>query len=211
VRISTGNHYLPVWYQWRFHSKLGGDFNREINNYELAISNRIISLPGGNLREIITYHCDISGGFIQYLTGISIRGIIVWNQWLSAPDFKTESLVYWMDINGKSLLTCVVSIAVSFNTRRGFQWRNHCAESMIISSSDFKTESFIDIHRKSLLTCVVSIAASFSSQHGFHSRNHRVESIIFGSRFQNRIISLSGGYPREIITYLGGINCSFIR
>ena len=48
-----------------------------------------------------------------------------------------------MDINGKSLLTCVVSIAVSFNTRRGFQWRNHCVESMIISS-DFKTESFIN-------------------------------------------------------------------
>ena len=168
----------------------------------------------GNLREIITYRCDISGGFIQYLTGISIHGIIVWNQWLSAPDFKTESLVYWMDINGKSLLTCVVSIAVSFNTRRGFQWRNHCAESMIISS-DFKTESFIDIHRKSLLTCVVSIAASFSTRQefqseslltamismavsfntrrGFQSPNHWAESMIISSDFKTESLVYRGG------------------
>jgi len=107
---------LPLWYQWQFHSILGGDFNRKINNYELAISNRIISLPGGNPQEIITYHCDITSGFIQYLAGISIHGIIGWNQWLSARDFKTKSLVYRWDIHVKSLLTLVVLMAVSFNT-----------------------------------------------------------------------------------------------
>ena len=32
-----------------------------------------------------------------------------------------------------------------------------------------------------------------------------------GLRFQTRIISLSGKYPREIITYLGGIIPGFIE
>ena len=112
-----GNHYLPGWYQWRFHLILGGDFNREI---------------------------------------------ICWNQKWLAGDFKTESLVCRGDIHGKSLLTVVVSMAVSFNTRQEFQSRNHSPESMII-----------------------------------------------GLRVQNRIISVSGGYSREIITYWGGINRNF--
>jgi hypothetical protein len=118
-----------------------------------GFQNRIISLLNGYQWEIITYLCDINGGFIQYSAGISIAKSII-----MSLRFQTESLVYRGGIYGKSLLTIVISAAVSFNT-----WR------------------------------------------GFHSRNHRAGpgSMIVGSRFQNRIISLSGGYPREIITYLG--------
>jgi len=58
-----------------------------------------------------------------------------------------------------------------------------------------------DIHGKSLLTVVVSMAVSFNTRREFQSRNHSPESMIIGSRFQNRIISVSGGYPQGIITY----------
>jgi hypothetical protein len=127
---------------------------------------------------------------------------------ISSSDFKTKSLVYWVDINWKSLLTVVISLVVSFDTRRGYQSRNHCAESMIISSqfqteslaarisiakslcgisSDFKTRSLVyrgDIHRESLLTVVRSMVVSFNTRRGFQSRNHCAESMIISSRFQ---------------------------
>ena len=35
--------------------------------------------------------------------------------------------------------------------------------------------------------------------------------MIIGSRFQNRITNVSGGYPWEIITYCGDINGGFIE
>jgi hypothetical protein len=117
-----------------------------------------------------------------------------------------------VDINGKSLLTCVVSNAVSFNTGRGYQSRNHCAESMIISSR-YQTESlvyWVDINGKSLLTCVVSNAVSFNTQRGFQWRNHCAESMIIGSDFKTESLIYRGGYPREIITYRRDINGGFI-
>jgi len=62
-----------------------------------------------------------------------------------------------MDINGKSLLTCVISMAVSFNTRQGFQ-----TESLVYRGG---------IHGKSLLTVVISAAVSFNTWRGFQSQN----------------------------------------
>ena len=156
-----GNHYLPGWYQWRFHLILGGDFNREI------------------IRQI--------------------------QKWLTG-DFKTESLVYRGDIHGESLLTRVVSMVVSFDSRRGFQSRNHLPESKMV--------------RWRFQNRIISVSGGYSreiityraldSWRGFQSRNHLLESKMVGWRFQNRIISVLGGYPQGIITYHGGINCGFI-
>jgi len=84
-----------------------------------------------------------------------------------SSDFKTESLVYREDIHRESLLTCVISMAVSFNTQQGFQ-----TESLVYRGG---------IHGKSLLTVVISVAVSFNTWWGFQS----VESMIISSGFQN--------------------------
>ena len=114
-----GNHYLPGWYQWRFHLILGGDFNREI------IRQIQKWLTGDFKTESLVYRGDIHGKSLLtvhlILGGDFNREIICWNQKWLAGDFKTESLVYWGDIHRESLLTTVVSIAVSFDSRRGFQ------------------------------------------------------------------------------------------
>ena len=92
-----GNHYLLLYIiggfiQYSAGISIAKSFGG-INDYQLTISNGIISLLGGYPWEIITYHCDIIGSFIQYLVGISIA---------------------------KSLLTVVISMVVSFNTWQGF-------------------------------------------------------------------------------------------
>ena len=64
-----GNHYLPWWYQWRFHLILGGDFNREIigrNQKWLAGDFKTESLVyrGDIHREsLLTMHLILGGDF----------------------------------------------------------------------------------------------------------------------------------------------------
>ena len=165
---SPWNHYLSWGYQWQFHW--------------------IISLLGGYPWEIITYCCISLVVSFNTRQGFQLQNHLVESMIISSR-FQMESLVYWVDIHGKSLLTIVISLVVSFNTWQGFQLQNHYLQSWY--QWQFHLLLGKDFIAKSLLTVVISMTVSFNPQRGLQLWYHCL--VVLGIGISNP--GVFHGYP----------------